>query len=150
MFHCHQAEDEEGYRKLIDQKKDKRLAYLLAQTDDYVASLTQLVAEHKIETKKKKKKEKKIKHIDDISRLDLPEGVCCIFMYFKRNSYLVNDLRTIYIESFFQLSSCGVKLFRVGKYCDNPLTVPLRVLSFVLIKMSLNGLLNFKVSKNTI
>ncbi|NXT26696.1 SMCA4 protein, partial [Syrrhaptes paradoxus] len=39
----HQAEDEEGYRKLIDQKKDKRLAYLLQQTDEYVANLTELV-----------------------------------------------------------------------------------------------------------
>lgn len=28
------AEDEEGYRKLIDTKKDKRLAFLLAQTDE--------------------------------------------------------------------------------------------------------------------
>ncbi|CAF94088.1 unnamed protein product, partial [Tetraodon nigroviridis] len=41
------AEDEEGYRKLIDQKKDKRLAYLLQQTDEYVANLTALVYEHK-------------------------------------------------------------------------------------------------------
>ncbi|NXS98458.1 SMCA2 protein, partial [Jacana jacana] len=37
------AEDEEGYRKLIDQKKDRRLAYLLQQTDEYVANLTNLV-----------------------------------------------------------------------------------------------------------
>uniref|UniRef100_UPI003BEF4CAB Probable global transcription activator SNF2L2 n=1 Tax=Homo sapiens TaxID=9606 RepID=UPI003BEF4CAB len=41
------AEDEEGYRKLIDQKKDRRLAYLLQQTDEYVANLTNLVWEHK-------------------------------------------------------------------------------------------------------
>lgn len=76
-MHCFsQAEDEEGYRKLIDQKKDKRLAYLLQQTDEYIGSLTQLVAEHKIETKKRKKKEKKIKHVDELSRnLDVPEGV---------------------------------------------------------------------------
>ncbi|KHJ43646.1 protein, SNF2 family [Trichuris suis] len=33
-------EDEEGYRKLLDQKKDRRLVYLLQQTDEYVASLT--------------------------------------------------------------------------------------------------------------
>uniref|UniRef100_A0AAZ3S698 Transcription activator BRG1 n=1 Tax=Oncorhynchus tshawytscha TaxID=74940 RepID=A0AAZ3S698_ONCTS len=42
------AEDEEGYRKLIDQKKDKRLAYLLQQTDEYVANLTELVRAHKL------------------------------------------------------------------------------------------------------
>lgn len=60
----HQAEDEEGYRKLIDQKKDKRLAYLLQQTDEYVANLTALVYEHKAaqaaKEKKKKKKRKKV------------------------------------------------------------------------------------------
>ncbi|XP_071208564.1 probable global transcription activator SNF2L2 isoform X2 [Salvelinus alpinus] len=63
------AEDEEGYRKLIDQKKDKRLAYLLQQTDEYVANLTDLVYEHKAaqaaNMKKKKKKQKKKKHIDE-------------------------------------------------------------------------------------
>uniref|UniRef100_A0A8C7NQ73 SWI/SNF related BAF chromatin remodeling complex subunit ATPase 2 n=1 Tax=Oncorhynchus mykiss TaxID=8022 RepID=A0A8C7NQ73_ONCMY len=62
------AEDEEGYRKLIDQKKDKRLAYLLQQTDEYVANLTDLVYEHKAaqaaNMKKKKKKQKK-KNIDE-------------------------------------------------------------------------------------
>uniref|UniRef100_A0A672MPH8 Transcription activator BRG1-like n=1 Tax=Sinocyclocheilus grahami TaxID=75366 RepID=A0A672MPH8_SINGR len=56
------AEDEEGYRKLIDQKKDKRLAYLLQQTDEYVANLTELVRAHKavqaLKDKKKKKKKK--------------------------------------------------------------------------------------------
>lgn len=62
-----QAEDEEGYRKLIDQKKDKRLAYLLQQTDEYVANLTELVRAHKAaqalkEKKKKKKKKKKVQN----------------------------------------------------------------------------------------
>ncbi|XP_078471327.1 SWI/SNF-related matrix-associated actin-dependent regulator of chromatin subfamily A member 2-like isoform X2 [Lampetra planeri] len=59
------AEDEEGYRNLIDQKKDKRLAYLLMQTDEYIGNLTDLVREHKIQQaareKKKKKKRKKKK-----------------------------------------------------------------------------------------
>ncbi|XP_034025478.1 probable global transcription activator SNF2L2 [Thalassophryne amazonica] len=58
------AEDEEGYRKLIDQKKDKRLAYLLQQTDEYVANLTTLVYEHKVaqaaKEKKRKRKRKKV------------------------------------------------------------------------------------------
>uniref|UniRef100_A0AAQ5YMR5 SWI/SNF related, matrix associated, actin dependent regulator of chromatin, subfamily a, member 2 n=1 Tax=Amphiprion ocellaris TaxID=80972 RepID=A0AAQ5YMR5_AMPOC len=59
------AEDEEGYRKLIDQKKDKRLAYLLQQTDEYVANLTTLVYEHKAaqaakEKKRRKKRKKKV------------------------------------------------------------------------------------------
>lgn len=58
------AEDEEGYRKLIDQKKDRRLAYLLQQTDEYVANLTSLVWEHKqaqaAKEKKKKRRKKKV------------------------------------------------------------------------------------------
>ncbi|XP_076126926.1 putative global transcription activator SNF2L2 isoform X4 [Alosa pseudoharengus] len=62
------AEDEEGYRKLIDQKKDKRLAYLLQQTDEYVANLTSLVYEHKAaqaaKEKKKKKKKKKLQKLE--------------------------------------------------------------------------------------
>jgi SWI/SNF-related matrix-associated actin-dependent regulator of chromatin subfamily A member 2/4 len=40
------AEDEEGYRKLVNEKKDKRLAYLLGQTDEYIDSLTKLVQDH--------------------------------------------------------------------------------------------------------
>ncbi|KAL1489284.1 hypothetical protein ABEB36_014211 [Hypothenemus hampei] len=53
------AEDEEGYRKLIDQKKDKRLAFLLSQTDEYIASLTEMVRQHKEEQAHKKKEEER-------------------------------------------------------------------------------------------
>merc|ERR1712044_128366 len=49
------AEDEEGYRRLIDQKKDKRLAFLLSQTDEYINQLTEMVKQHKKETKRKLK-----------------------------------------------------------------------------------------------
>ncbi|XP_022650528.1 probable global transcription activator SNF2L2 [Varroa jacobsoni] len=52
------AEDEEGYRKLIDQKKDKRLAFLLSQTDEYINNLTKMVVQHKKELKKLKKTKK--------------------------------------------------------------------------------------------
>jgi SWI/SNF-related matrix-associated actin-dependent regulator of chromatin subfamily A protein 2/4 len=52
-------EDEEGYRKLLDQKKDKRLVYLLEQTDEYVASLTGLVEGHQMAESKRKKAERK-------------------------------------------------------------------------------------------
>lgn len=61
------AEDEEGYRKLIDQKKDKRLAFLLSQTDEYIRNLTEMVRQHKAdqrqklrEKRKQKKKKKKL------------------------------------------------------------------------------------------
>jgi len=53
------AEDEEGYRKLIDQKKDKRLAFLLSQTDEYINQLTDMVKQHKKEQRKKQKEQKK-------------------------------------------------------------------------------------------
>lgn len=51
------AEDEEGYRKLIDQKKDKRLAFLLSQTDEYISNLTQMVKQHKDDQRKKKEED---------------------------------------------------------------------------------------------
>lgn len=62
------AEDEEGYRKLIDQKKDKRLAFLLSQTDEYIASLTEMVKQHKIEQRKKQHEEERRKKVTSISR----------------------------------------------------------------------------------
>lgn len=79
------AEDEEGYRKLIDQKKDKRLAFLLSQTDEYICNLTQMVKQHKDDQRKKKeediRRKKKFKKdvlqsgnfvdVDDISADDL-------------------------------------------------------------------------------
>ncbi|KAF3846852.1 hypothetical protein F7725_003930 [Dissostichus mawsoni] len=53
--------EKERMRRLM--KKDKRLAYLLQQTDEYVANLTDLVRAHKavqaLKEKKKKKKKKK-------------------------------------------------------------------------------------------
>ncbi|KAL1244753.1 putative global transcription activator SNF2L2 [Trichinella spiralis] len=52
-------EDEEGYRKLLDQKKDRRLVYLLHQTDEYVANLTGLVKQHQMNEKQRRKLEKK-------------------------------------------------------------------------------------------
>ncbi|XP_056642766.1 ATP-dependent helicase brm-like [Diorhabda sublineata] len=55
------AEDEEGYRQLIDQKKDKRLAFLLSQTDEYISNLTEMVKQHKIEQNNKKKEEERRK-----------------------------------------------------------------------------------------
>jgi SWI/SNF-related matrix-associated actin-dependent regulator of chromatin subfamily A protein 2/4 len=62
VFCCFlQAEDEEGYRKLIDQQKDKRLAYLLEQTDEYIASLTDMVKQHKEKLMKRRKSSRKSK-----------------------------------------------------------------------------------------
>lgn len=49
------------YRKLIDQKKDKRLAFLLSQTDEYIGNLTEMVKEHKLEQKRKQQEEQRKK-----------------------------------------------------------------------------------------
>jgi len=57
-------EDEEGYRKLIDEKKDKRLAYLLSQTDEFIASLTEMVKSHKEDQRVKQKAERKAKRME--------------------------------------------------------------------------------------
>lgn len=58
-------EDEDGYRKLIDEKKDKRLAYLLSQTDAYIISLVNLVKEHQNDLKKKKAEKKQTNFSND-------------------------------------------------------------------------------------
>ncbi|VDN42583.1 unnamed protein product [Gongylonema pulchrum] len=52
-------EDEEGYRQLLDEKKDKRLVFLLQQTDEYVESLTGLVKQHQATEKRRKRKERR-------------------------------------------------------------------------------------------
>lgn len=52
------AEDEEGYRCLIDEKKDQRLHHLLTQTDEFIGNLTKLVREHKREQSKQRVREK--------------------------------------------------------------------------------------------
>lgn len=49
------------FRKLIDQKKDKRLAFLLSQTDEYIGNLTEMVKEHKLEQKRKQQEEQRKK-----------------------------------------------------------------------------------------
>merc|ERR1719367_2471493 len=61
------AEDEEGYRKLIDQKKDKRLAFLLSQTDEYINQLTDMVRQHKKEQRKKQKEIKKAQKKEEMA-----------------------------------------------------------------------------------
>merc|ERR1719347_2305475 len=63
------AEDEEGYRKLIDQKKDKRLAFLLSQTDEYINQLTEMVKQHKKETRTKMKEMKRAQKLDELNMI---------------------------------------------------------------------------------
>jgi len=59
------ANDEVGYRKMIDKEKNKRLDFLLTQTDEYIKNLSDMVKQHKAEQtrkareKKAKKREKK-------------------------------------------------------------------------------------------
>jgi SWI/SNF-related matrix-associated actin-dependent regulator of chromatin subfamily A protein 2/4 len=64
------AEDEEGYRKLIDQKKDKRLAFLLSQTDEYINQLTDMVRAHKKDCRKIQRDVEKQKKAAEMARLN--------------------------------------------------------------------------------
>jgi len=50
-------------RKLVDQKKDKRLAFLLDQTDEFISNLTDMVKAHKREQEEKQKEQKERKVI---------------------------------------------------------------------------------------
>ena len=43
---------------MIDKEKNRRLAYLLQQTDEYIESLIKMVQQHKQELNKKKKRRK--------------------------------------------------------------------------------------------
>ena len=63
------AEDEEGYRKLIDQKKDKRLAFLLSQTDEYINQLTDMVSQHKSEHKRRQMEIKRLQRAEERARI---------------------------------------------------------------------------------
>ena len=55
---------------MIDEKKDKRLHYLLMQTDEYIKNLVMLVNEHKMMQRKKKKSPKKNKKFFDTEEVD--------------------------------------------------------------------------------
>jgi len=65
------AEDEEGYRLLIDQKKDKRLAFLLSQTDEYINQLTEMVRNHKNEQKQKAREMKRMTKMEEIAKIPM-------------------------------------------------------------------------------
>ncbi|GMR60117.1 hypothetical protein PMAYCL1PPCAC_30312, partial [Pristionchus mayeri] len=66
-------EDEEGYKKLLDEKKDKRLLHLLEQTDAFIGSLTDKVKAHQSVEKRKKREEKALANND--GRILLISGV---------------------------------------------------------------------------
>lgn len=52
------ANDEAGYRKMIDKEKNKRLDFLLTQTDEYIKNLSDMVKQHKADQKRKAKEKK--------------------------------------------------------------------------------------------
>ncbi|GFS58566.1 hypothetical protein TNIN_482531 [Trichonephila inaurata madagascariensis] len=94
------AEDEEGYRKLIDQKKDKRLAFLLSQTDEYIHNLTDMVMQHKLEQKKKlKEKRKAKKKKKKKQQVENPDGNDSLQEGFIDESSQQSDLRVNVIET---------------------------------------------------
>ncbi|XP_009696696.1 PREDICTED: transcription activator BRG1, partial [Cariama cristata] len=92
------AEDEEGYRKLIDQKKDKRLAYLLQQTDEYVANLTELVRQHKAAQGAKEKKKKKKKKVSRKTKI-LTRSLSLVPQPLDETSQMRLPVKVIHVES---------------------------------------------------
>eukprot|EP00111_Clytia_hemisphaerica_P021883 TCONS_00064344-protein len=68
------AEDEDGYRQLIDEKKNQRLHYLLSQTDEYITGLMMLVSQHKkeVDIKKRPKKSRRKTEDDDEEARHVP------------------------------------------------------------------------------
>ncbi|CAL8137996.1 unnamed protein product [Orchesella dallaii] len=91
------AEDEEGYRKLIDQKKDKRLAFLLAQTDEYIANLTDMVKQHKTDQRRKLKEQRKQKRRAKIAKEN--ENGEPIEGLLDETSQQASDMRVTVIET---------------------------------------------------
>ena len=72
---------------MIDQKKDKRLAYLLSQTDEYITNMMSLLQQHKEDIRKKKQeRKKKKKKVEPVN----PE------VYYFINFRLDSDLIDIY------------------------------------------------------
>lgn len=75
---------------MIDQKKDKRLAYLLSQTDEYITNMMSLLAEHKEDIRKKKmERKKKKKGVEAVN----PEVILCfpcpeILQFFQTSLYV--------------------------------------------------------------
>merc|ERR1719259_1181732 len=56
---------------LIDQKKDKRLAFLLSQTDEYINQLTEMVSNHKKDHRAKQREIKRLQKAEE--RAMIPE-----------------------------------------------------------------------------
>lgn len=52
------SNDEAGYRKMIDKEKNKRLDFLLTQTDEYIKNLSDMVKQHKAEQTRKAKEKR--------------------------------------------------------------------------------------------
>lgn len=92
------AEDEEGYRKLIDQKKDKRLAFLLSQTDEYIASLTEMVKQHKQEQRKKQQEEERRKRVRFSYIFCL--GIGFLVSFSSKKIFIVSFLLKHFVEMF--------------------------------------------------
>lgn len=52
------ANDEVGYRKMIDKEKNKRLDFLLTQTDEYIKNLSDMVKQHQADQRRRAKEKR--------------------------------------------------------------------------------------------
>jgi uncharacterized protein with PQ loop repeat len=96
---------------LIDQKKDKRLAFLLSQTDEYIGNLTEMVKMHKFEQKRKQQELKK--KVNTIVAYSLLFSTHRYITHKKNIAYLLNTVLYNYIHRptiFYFLFSLHLRL----------------------------------------
>ena len=77
------AEDDEGYKQLIDEQKNRRLAFLLRQTDEHIDMMRQLVMEHQGNQKRMRRDQRRKQRVaarlssqgqgdDELTRVRIP------------------------------------------------------------------------------
>uniref|UniRef100_A0A0M3JP65 BHLH domain-containing protein n=1 Tax=Anisakis simplex TaxID=6269 RepID=A0A0M3JP65_ANISI len=72
----------------LDEKKDKRLVYLLKQTDEYVESLTGLVKQHQATEKRRKRAERREQRAKEKA-----QGLNCSFSIFISAQFFAKATR---------------------------------------------------------
>lgn len=88
------AEDDEGYKQLIDEQKNRRLAFLLKQTDEHIEMMRVLVMEHQSSQRKVRRDQRRKQRVlarlssqgqgdnDEINKMRIP--VKCIASGLKK------------------------------------------------------------------
>lgn len=100
------SNDEAGYRKMIDKEKNKRLDFLLTQTDEYIKNLSDMVKQHKVDTKRKAKEKRVKRKTKGATKKDVSIANGEISPGLMDDSSQQSDMRVTVIET-----ATGQKLF---------------------------------------